>query len=109
MDWNPKRYLRFSDERALPFRHLVAAIGDLRPTTIVDLGCGPGGLTATLLDRWPAAQIIGFDTSQEMIGHARRRVIADRLSFEIGDARTWRAEQPVDLILANACFPNLEA
>ena len=51
MGWNPTRYLRYSDERAVPFRHLVAAIGRLDPRTIVDLGCGPGGLTATLLER----------------------------------------------------------
>ena len=104
MDWNPKRYLRYSDERALPFQHLVAAVGHLDPSTVVDLGCGPGGLTATLLERWPAAQIVGVDTSQEMIDHAHRREIAGRLFFELGDARIWRAPQTIDLIISNACF-----
>jgi len=102
--WNPKRYLRYSDERALPFRHLVAAVDHIDPGTVVDLGCGPGGLTATLLEHWPAAHIVGIDTSEEMIGHARRREIAGRLTFELGDALTWRAPQPVNLILSNACF-----
>ena len=104
VDWNPQQYLRYSDERALPFRHLVAAIGHLEPRAVVDLGCGPGGLTATLLERWPAANIVGIDTSKEMIDHARRREIGERLSFEIGDALNWRAAQPMDLILSNACF-----
>jgi trans-aconitate 2-methyltransferase len=104
MSWNPKRYLRFSDERALPFQHLAAAIGHSDPRTVVDVGCGPGGLTATLLDRWPAACIVGIDTSEEMIDHARRREIAGRLAFEVGDARTWRAPAPVDIIVSNACF-----
>ncbi len=104
MRWDPERYLRYSDERALPFRHLVAAVGHLQPGVVVDLGCGPGGLTATLLERWPSAMIFGVDTSQEMIDQARRRQIVGRLSFEIGDARTWRATQAVDLVLANACF-----
>ena len=48
MTWDPEQYLRFSDQRALPFRHLVAAVGHLKPAVVVDLGCGPGGLTATL-------------------------------------------------------------
>jgi trans-aconitate 2-methyltransferase len=104
VDWNPKQYLRYSDERALPFRHLVAAIGHLEPRTVADLGCGPGGLTATLLERWPTAHIVGVDTSQEMIDHAQRREITGRLAFELGDARSWRAGQSVDLILSNACF-----
>lgn len=102
--WEPGRYLRFSSERALPFRHLVAAVDHLQPATVVDVGCGPGGLTATLLDRWPAARIVGIDTSQEMIDHARRRTVPGRLSFEVDDALAWRAPDPVDLLLSNACF-----
>jgi trans-aconitate 2-methyltransferase len=104
MTWDPEQYLRFSDQRALPFRHLVAAVGHLEPTVVVDLGCGPGGLTATLLERWPSATILGVDTSEEMIGQARRRQVEGRLTFEIGDARSWSAALPVDLILGNACF-----
>ena len=47
MIWDPDQYLRFASERALPFRHLVAAVAHLDPRIVVDLGCGPGGLTAT--------------------------------------------------------------
>ena len=82
MLWDPDQYLRYASERALPFHHLVAAVDHLEPATIVDLGCGSGGLTATLLERWPAARIIGVDTSEEMIEHARRR--AGRRCFRSG-------------------------
>jgi trans-aconitate 2-methyltransferase len=102
--WDPDQYLRFGVERALPFRHLTAAIDHLQPAAVVDLGCGPGGLTATLLERWPEARITGIDTSRVMVDHARRREVPGRLTFEIGDALTWRAPHPVDLILSNACF-----
>lgn len=104
MTWDPDQYLRFGAERSLPFRHLVAAVEHLEPTSVVDLGCGPGGLTATLLERWPRASILGLDTSAEMITHARRRTVPGRLEFTLGDARNWSAPQPVDLILSNACF-----
>jgi len=104
MAWDPDQYLFFSAERGLPFRHLLAALHHLEPASVVDLGCGPGGLTATLLERWPKAKIIGVDTSPEMIAHARRREIPGRLTFEIGEASTWRSGHPVDLLLSNACF-----
>lgn len=104
MSRDPDRYLRFAKERALPFRHLLTAVNQLEPTTIVDLGCGPGGLTTSLLDRWPGARVTGVDSSEEMIGRARRQAVAERLAFEIGSVLTWRAPELVDLMLANACF-----
>jgi trans-aconitate 2-methyltransferase len=104
MQWDADQYLRFERERALPFRHLVAAVDHLEPSTIIDLGCGPGKLTASLLERWPRARITGIDTSEEMIGSARRQKVAGRLDFVIGDVLTWRASEPVDLMLSNACF-----
>ena len=104
MTWDPARYLRFAIERSLPFRHLVAAIGELDPSVVVDLGCGPGLLTETLLDRWPRAHIIGVDRSEEMIDHARRREIQGRLQFEAAEVSCWRAPDPADLMISNACF-----
>ncbi len=104
MTWDPDQYLCFSEERGLPFRHLLAAVNHLEPASIVDLGCGPGGLTATLLERWPRAHIAGIDASDEMIAHAQRRAVPGRLEFERGDVRSWRARQPVDLLLSNACL-----
>ena len=104
MNWDAEQYLRFASERALPFWHLAAAVDHLDPRIAVDLGCGPGGLTATLLERWPAATIVGVDSSDEMIDHARRRTIDDRLVFSTSDIRSWESSEPVNLMLANASF-----
>ena len=104
MFWDPDQYLRFESERALPFRHLVAAVNHLEPSTVIDLGCGPGRLTTGLLDRWPAARVTGVDASEEMIERAQCRAVAGHLDFEIGDVVIWRAREPVDLMLSNACF-----
>jgi trans-aconitate 2-methyltransferase len=108
MSWDPERYLRFAHERALPFRHLTASLDHIEPTTVVDLGCGTGELTATLLERWPPVTVIGVDSSEEMIDRARRLAIPGRLRFELGDVSQWRASEPVDLIIANACFHWIE-
>jgi trans-aconitate 2-methyltransferase len=108
MVWDPDQYLRFESERALPFHHLVAALTSLYPLRVVDLGCGSGGLTSTLLARWPAATILGIDSSEEMVSRARRQAVGGRIDFLVGDILTWRATEPVDLILANACFHWIE-
>jgi len=104
MIWNPDQYLRFAEQRALPFHHLVAALELLEPASVVDLGCGTGELTATLLDRWPAARVTGVDSSEEMIDRARSREVVGRLRFEAADITRWQSPEPVDLMFSNACF-----
>lgn len=69
-DWNPGAYLQYTDERSRPFTELVARVPG-SPATIVDLGCGPGHLTAVLRARWPQAQVTGVDASPAMIAKAR--------------------------------------
>jgi trans-aconitate 2-methyltransferase len=102
--WSPERYLRYESERARPFFELVAAIDHPGPRRVADLGCGPGGLTATLLSRWPGAVIWGVDTSEEMVAHAGRRAVVDRLRFVRADVGLWSPPEPVDVMISNACF-----
>ncbi len=99
--WDPAQYLRFGDERARPFVDLVARIDVADPAVVVDLGCGPGTLTAGLCDRWPTAVVTGVDSSAEMIAVARP-LGHERLRFVEGDVRTWRPETPVDVVVSNA-------
>ena len=99
--WDPGHYLTYADERGRPFVELVARIGAEAPATVVDLGCGPGNLTALLQERWPAAAIRGLDSSPEMIAGAR--ALGTSIDFEVADLRAWaeRAD-PVDLVVSNA-------
>jgi trans-aconitate 2-methyltransferase len=59
--WSPDDYLKFADPRARPFADLIARIATDDPSVVVDLGCGPGNATRTLLDRWPGAHVTGID------------------------------------------------
>lgn len=109
MRWDPTEYLRFSDARGRPFADLMARVAATEPSRIVDLGCGPGNLTATLLDRWPGAEVLGVDSSSEMIhrartdfGDGRVGAAAGSLHFQEADLRQWRPEQPVDVVVSNA-------
>ncbi len=70
MVWNPTQYEKFREERAAPFFDLVA-LGQFRPgLRIVDLGCGTGELTARLQVLSPDAQILGLDSSTDMLARA---------------------------------------
>lgn len=99
--WDPQVYLRFGDERGRPFFDLMSRVGAEAPTRVVDLGCGPGNLTATLRQRWPSAEVHGVDASAKMIRDAQR-LADDRLSFEVADLRSFDAAGPVDVLASNA-------
>lgn len=101
--WSPATYLQYAGERARPFADLVARV-PIEPATIVDLGCGPGQLSAILRGRWPAARITGVDSSPEMIEHARRDDDVPGTTYERGDIARWKADRPVDLVISNAAL-----
>jgi len=96
MQWDPQTYLAYGDERARPFVDLVSRIGADDPATVVDLGCGPGTMTALLQQRWPRADVLGVDSSPEMVA------AADGVRVELGDLRTWDGE--ADVVVSNAAL-----
>ena len=97
--WDPATYGRFGDERSRPFVDLLARVPALEPRAVVDLGCGPGTLTALLARRWPSAAVDGIDSSPKMIAAAPGD---DRLTFRVGDVTEWIPAGDVDVIISNA-------
>lgn len=100
--WDPDRYLHYADERGRPFLDLLARVAADRPRTVVDLGCGPGTLTSLLAERWPTADVVGLDSSAEMIAAATGGAADGRVRFEVADLRDWVAPEPVDVLVSNA-------
>jgi trans-aconitate 2-methyltransferase len=100
--WDPASYLRFGDERSRPFFDLVGRIGAKRPRVVVDLGCGPGNLTATLAERWPGARVRGVDSSPGMIEEAAAESYP--VDFEVCDLRDWTPEADTDVVVSNAAL-----
>jgi trans-aconitate 2-methyltransferase len=101
MKWEPAQYLRYSDERGRPFFDLIDRIRTTAPRHIVDMGCGPGNLTAQLAQCWPSASIVGLDSSPEMVT-AASELAAPNVTFGLADASTWVAPADTDVIISNA-------
>lgn len=101
--WDPAHYLTFADERGRPFVDLLARVEAAAPAVVVDLGCGPGNLTALLAQRWPEASVVGIDSSPEMIDRASAD--APGVGFAVADLRDWLAAAApggVDVLVSNA-------
>ncbi len=64
----------------------------------VDLGCGAGALTVKLAER--GYEVLGLDGSADMLAEARR--LHPALALRQADARSFRLEEPADLIFSNA-------
>jgi malonyl-CoA O-methyltransferase len=86
---------------------LARAVAELagRPVrSVLELGCGTGGLTARLAAQFPAARIIAVDLAAEMIAHVRNRGLP--VEAVVADAETYVHSDGGghDLIISNATF-----
>ncbi len=101
-DWSAKQYLKFADERTRPPRDLLAQVPLDSPRRIADLGCGPGNSTELLIERFPDAEVIGVDSSPDMLRQARAQFPS--LKFVEADLSTWMPEPGTDFLFGNAVF-----
>jgi trans-aconitate 2-methyltransferase len=101
-DWSATQYLKFEDERTRPPRDLLAQVPLENARRAADLGCGPGNSTELLIARFPDTEVVGIDSSPDMLRQARARL--PRCTFVEGDLATWMPEEGTDLLFANAVF-----
>ncbi|MGN9808975.1 class I SAM-dependent methyltransferase [Micromonospora sp. BQ11] len=67
----------------------------------LDVGCGTGALTATVVAQADPAEVTGIDPSAGFLAHARRQVDDPRAFFEVGDARALPvADDSVDVLVS---------
>jgi trans-aconitate 2-methyltransferase len=103
--WDPAKYGQFGDYRDRPFFDLTALIHADAPRHVVDLGCGPGNLTATLAARWPGAAVEGLDSSDEMLAKSDSFAAeAANLSFGLADIAAWMPAPDTDVVVTNAAL-----
>ncbi|WP_125612245.1 trans-aconitate 2-methyltransferase [Specibacter cremeus] len=102
--WDPAKYVEFGDFRDRPFFDLTGRIAASAPRAVVDLGCGPGTLTAALAARWPEADVLGLDSSQHMIAQANGMAQPANLSFELANIKRFVPDKRIEVIVSNAAL-----
>lgn len=102
MKWNPEQYLRFDQHRLRPALELIQRIPLEHAAQIADLGCGTGNVTALLQQRWKDAQILGVDSSSNMLARARQDY--PQQQWLEADIQTWQATASYDLLFSNAAL-----
>lgn len=80
-----ERYMgRWSRQVALHYLDWLAAPRD---AAWLDLGCGTGALTQTILARCDPRSVVAIDQSDSFVAHAGAATPDSRARFEVGDAR----------------------
>jgi SAM-dependent methyltransferase len=66
---------------------LVAWLGVAGGAAWLDVGCGTGALSETVLGAADPAEVVGVDPSPGFVAHARERLAGPRARFAVADAR----------------------
>jgi trans-aconitate 2-methyltransferase len=101
MPWSPERYHQFQADRFAPFDDLLALVKIREGMKVVDLGCGTGELTRRLADKLARSEVVGVDSSPEMLEHARGQA-RDGLRFEHGSIEN--VEGQWDIVFSHAAI-----
>jgi ubiquinone/menaquinone biosynthesis C-methylase UbiE len=77
----------------------------------LDVGCGPGNITAELAKRVGGGKVVGIDLSKEVIEAAKLDFVSsaiDNLSFEVGDVYGLDfADEEFDVVYAHQVLQHL--
>jgi trans-aconitate 2-methyltransferase len=91
----------YDDKHSFVWKYGASLVDVLAPAAgerVLDLGCGTGHLTARIAEA--GAEVVGIDSSPEMIEEARR--LFPDIRFEPGDARDFAFDGPFDAVFSNA-------
>lgn len=101
--WNPEQYNKFKSQRAKPFYDLKKLIEPNPINQALDLGCGTGELTRILFDDLKPTQMIGIDSSAEMLLESENFKTSG-LRFQSADMARYEPQEKIDLIFSSAAL-----
>lgn len=109
--WAEKYDTNYNRTRDLDKRATAETLKKYCFKTVIELGCGTGKNTYTLLNK--ADKIIGLDFSEKMLAMAKSKFISDRVDFNTIDiTQDWKIEDNfADLITCSLVLehiPNLD-
>ena len=105
-DWDGAAYQRLSDPQFRWGLRVLDSIELRGDECALDLGCGPGRLTAELLERLPRGRVIAVDASPSMIAIARRELdhFGARVTLIESDLLALQLDPLADLAFSTAVF-----
>lgn len=104
MQWNPHDYAQNSTAQLNWARELRSRLSLQGSESVLDVGCGDGKITADFAQALPQGQVIGIDSSPEMIAYAQATYSMPNLSFACVDARLLSFSNQFDLMFSNAAL-----
>jgi trans-aconitate methyltransferase len=103
--WNAKDYSKSSSAQLTWALELIDKL-DLRgDEKVLDVGCGDGKATLEIAKRLPRGSVVGIDSAQEMIEHAKQtypKETCPNMRFQIRDALNLNFDNAFDVIFSNA-------
>lgn len=101
MPWSPEQYHQFKKDRFAPFEDLFGLVKVRASMRVVDLGCGTGELTRRLAERLPESEVLGIDSSPEMLSRANEQA-SEGLRFKQGTIEDVEGEW--DVVFSHAAI-----
>jgi trans-aconitate 2-methyltransferase len=103
--WDAVDYQKHSEAQLSWGKELIAKLGLSGHEHVLDIGCGDGKVTAEIAACVPAGQVVGIDSSRDMIDLACRTYPAGNFSnlrFLLMDAQKLNFTDAFDVIFSNA-------
>lgn len=107
VQWDPEDYAASSASQARWGQELISRIAWCGDERVLDVGCGDGRLTMALARKVPSGEVLGIDSSADMIAHARAvhsETDSPNLRFLPMDARRIKLPSRYDLVFSNAAL-----
>ncbi|MCD4780321.1 MAG: methyltransferase domain-containing protein [Candidatus Omnitrophica bacterium] len=112
-NYNKNKGIKFSDvaryyeETSLVQNEAGAILFDLVDVQphdcVLDLGCGPGHLTAKIAQR-TTRKVLGYDRSEGMVRKAQEKYGGERMEFYLRDVEEMTDQERFGLIFCNSAF-----
>jgi SAM-dependent methyltransferase len=99
-------FARLSRDRDLRLRELLGRSLPGRAASMLDVGCGNGGLLATVAQRWPDVRLAGLDLQPERIAEARLNAPDAQLVVGSADALPF-GDDAFDVVTAITLMSSL--
>jgi trans-aconitate 2-methyltransferase len=102
-EWDAEAYARVAVPQFEWAQRVLQRLPLRGDETVLDAGCGTGGVTKLLIERLPKGRVIAVDASPAMVAVARE-ALGDRATVMLSDLLDLELDGLVDAVFSNAVF-----